>query len=53
MIVHIEYFATVGMDKPRWVLVVDESDLWRSVARACKWVFEAVQIAQNVENNLK
>ena len=53
MVVEIEYLATVGMDKPRWVVIVDESDLWRSVARVSKWRFEAVQIAENVENNLK
>ena len=53
MIIEVEYLATVGMDKPRWVVVVDETDLWRSVARASKWVFVVVQIAENVENNLK
>ena len=53
MIVHIEYFATVGMDKPRWVLVVDETHHSRCVVGASKWGFEAVQITDNVENNLK
>ena len=53
MVVEIEYLATVGMDKPRRVVVVDETDLCRPVALACKWELEAVQIAENVENNLK
>ena len=53
MIVHIEYFATVGMDKPGWVSVVDETYHSRCVVGACKVVFEAVQTAENVENNLK
>ena len=53
MVVEIEYLATVGMDKPRRVVVVDETDLCRPVARVSKWVFEAVQIAENVDNNLK
>ena len=53
MIIEVEYLATVGMDKPRWVLVVDETALCRPVARVSKLVFEAVQIAENVENNLE
>ena len=53
MVVQIEYLATVSMETERWVVAVDENDLWRSAARACKWVFKAVQIAENVENNLK
>ena len=53
MVVQIEYLATVSMETERWVVAVDETDLWRSVVRASKWVFVVVQIAENVENNLK
>ena len=53
MVVQIEYLATVSMETERWVVVVDEIDLWRSVVRASKWVFVVEQIAENVENNLK
>ena len=53
VVTQIEVLETVAMDEPRWVVVVNETDLWRSVARVSKWRFEAVQIAENVENNLK
>ena len=53
VVTQIEVLETVAMDEPRWVVVVNESDLWRSVARACTWVLEAVQKAENVDNNLK
>ena len=53
VVTKIEVLETVAMDEPRWVVVVNESDLWRSVARVSKWRFETVQIAENVENNLK
>ena len=52
MVVQIEYLAIVVMETERWVVRVDETRHYRSVACACKWVFEAVQIAENVENNL-
>ena len=53
MVVEVESLATVDMDKKRWVVVVDETHLCRSVARVSKWVFVVVQIAKNVENNLQ
>ena len=53
MVVEILYLAIVVMETERWVIVVDETHHSRSVACACKWVFEAVQKAENVENNLK
>ena len=53
MVVQIEYLAIVVMESERWVVRVDETDLWRSAARVSKRVFVIVQIAENVENNLK
>ena len=53
MVVEIEYLATVGMEMERWVVQVDETHHSRCVVGASKWGFEAVQITENVENNLK
>ena len=53
MVVEIEYLAKVGMETERWVVQVDETHHSRCVVGACKLMFEAVQTAENVENNLK
>ena len=53
MVVEIEYLATVGMEMERWVVQVDETHHSRCVVGACKCVVVSVQIAENVDNNLK